>query len=224
MHSINLENFYYIMKIVSNTVISSEQYFCDLDAVCGDGDFGSTLSKGFVKIQEELQEHNAADIGALLKSCGMIMMENCGGATGSLWGSAFRAAGRYAKGKMSVNLKDCAGMLHAFIEGMQKVGKAEVGDKTLIDALAPSAESLDNDLSSGETDIAIAMVNAGQAATSGAEKTKTMAAKKGRATYLGDRSIGHPDAGAEAINILFRELNDQYFQHHTTDTNIVSGG
>ncbi len=210
MNKLNIIDIKKIIKITAETVLENEKHFCDLDAVTGDGDFGATLAKGFRAILNDLDSLAKDDIGELIKSMGLTMMDVCGGATGSLWGSGFRAMGKSAKGKTEVDLSDISEMTESFIKGMQKVGGAELGDKTLLDALIPAAESMEKDAASG-TAIPSAMKNAGEAAASGAEETKKMKARKGRATYLGERSLGHPDAGAEAINVLFKSVNDNFF-------------
>ncbi|MDP8217892.1 MAG: dihydroxyacetone kinase subunit DhaL [Candidatus Theseobacter exili] len=205
MKTLNISDIKGIMNITADTVLENEKHFCDLDAVTGDGDFGMTLAKGFKVIKVELGNFDSEDIGGLMKAIGMSMLETCGGATGSLWGAGFRAMGKDAKGKSEVSLVDISEMVKAFIQGMQKVGGAVVGDKTLLDALIPAAEAMAEDSKSEDVDIAAAFKHAGEAAAVGAEKTKDMIAKKGRATYLGKRSLGNPDAGAEAISILLRK-------------------
>jgi phosphoenolpyruvate---glycerone phosphotransferase subunit DhaL len=211
METLQMKDVRDALLVVSETVMDNQKYFCDLDAVAGDGDFGSTLAKGFKKIKEELSETVPEDLGVLHRKIGMIIMEKCGGATGSLWGTAFRAVAKVVKGKTEVTAADIGRMMHAFIEGMQKAGGAQPGDKTLLDALFPAAESIDRDITTGEKDIAVILKRAGEAASTGAEKTKDMVARKGRATYLGKRSLGHPDAGAEAISVIIKELNGQFF-------------
>jgi len=210
MNTLTLEDVKKILDITADTVLENEKHFCDLDAVTGDGDFGMTLAKGFKVIKAELEDSDSEDVGGLMKAIGMTMLETCGGATGSLWGTGFRAMGKSARGKQEIALSDLHEMATSFIGGMQKVGGAELGDKTLLDALIPASETMAKDAGNG-LDIAAAMKNACDAAAEGAEKTKEMKARKGRATYLGERSIGHPDAGAEAISILFKAVNDKFF-------------
>lgn len=210
MKILNISDIKNIMIIIADTILANEKYFCDLDAVAGDGDFGMTLAKGFRVIKSELESYQEENIGNLMNLIGMTMLEICGGATGSLWGAGFRAIGKYAAGKSEVELNDISEMISSFIMGMQKVGGAVLGDKTLLDAMIPASESMAKD-AEANIDIAEAMKNAGVAASIGADKTKTIKAKKGRATYLGERSIGHPDAGAQAISVLFKAVNDKYF-------------
>lgn len=170
------------------------------------GDFGMTLAKGFKVIKTELPALDTDDIGFVMKSMGMIMLEICGGATGSLWGTGFRAVGKYAKGKREVTLVDINKMMESFIKGMQKTGGAELGDKTLLDALIPASEALSSAVAI-HMNIEEGWREATSAAAAGAEKTKSMVARKGRATYQGERSIGYPDAGAVAVSVLMQEVN-----------------
>ena len=194
-----------LVKKMSEIIIENEVYFCDLDSVAGDGDFGMSLAKGFKQLKSEWSEITQESIGEFLSVCGMIITEYCGGASGPIWGSAFRSAGRYAAGKQTVDLKELSELLQSAVDGIQKTGGAKLGDKTLLDALIPATESLKK--SSIDEGILIeAMKKAANEAVKGAEKTKEISASKGRATYLGERSIGFPDAGAVAIGVIFTGL------------------
>lgn len=211
MKNISKEEFIKIINIVVDTIIENEGYFCDLDSVAGDGDFGTSLSKGFSEIKADWDNLNRKDIGSFLRSCSMIIMEKCGGASGPIWGNAFMKAGRYAKGKESLNLKEVSELFQSMIDGIQKVGKAKLGDKTLLDSLIPLTESLKI---SAEEDIEMenALDIAIKEAEKGAESTKTITASKGRARYLGERSIGAYDAGAKAIVVIMTSVKDNFFQ------------
>lgn len=186
-------------------IIDNEVPFCELDSVAGDGDFGMSLAKGFKVVQAHWDERSRDDIGAFLKDCGMIITEHCGGASGPIWGSAFRAMGRYAQGKETLNLVELGEMVQAAIDAVQKRGGAKLGDKTLLDALIPAVESIKASAAAGEG-FAQALAKAEAAAIDGGERTKLIAASKGRASYVGDRSINFPDAGAAAIGIIFSSL------------------
>jgi dihydroxyacetone kinase len=211
MKSISKEEFINIINIVADSIIENEGYFCDLDSVAGDGDFGTSLAKGFSEIKNDWDNLNRKDIGSFLKNCSMIIMEKCGGASGPIWGNAFMKAGRYAKGKESLNLEEVSELFKSMIDGVQKVGKAKLGDKTLLDSLIPLTESLKK---SAEEDLEMedALDIAIKEAAKGAESTKTITASKGRARYLGERSIGAYDAGAKAIVVIMSSLNDKFFQ------------
>jgi len=197
------------MNIVIDTVLENEGYFCELDSAAGDGDFGSSLASGFRGIQASWETLDKNDIGAFMERCGMIMMEKCGGASGPIWGTAFRQAGRYAKGKEKMDLKEVSDFFQALINGVQKMGGAKLGDKTLLDALIPAAESLKNSASKGE-DLLSAFRKSVEEAEHGAESTKEIAARKGRALYLGDRSVGFYDAGAKAVAVILSAIYNKY--------------
>ncbi len=199
---LNVNNIINLVDKMSDIIIENEVYFCELDSVAGDGDFGMSVAKGFKQLKQDWNELSKDDIGAFLKDCGMVITEYCGGASGPIWGSAFRSAAKYAAGKKELNLFELAQMMQNAVDGIQKRGGAKLGDKTLLDALIPTVESLKNSAEAGE-EMLTAMKKGAQAAVDGAEKTKEMVASKGRASYVGERSINHPDAGAVAIGIIF---------------------
>ncbi len=201
MRSITLDDIVKGMSVVIETVIENEAYFSELDSAAGDGDFGSSLAKGFRELKSQWNNLNKDDIGAFMKSCSMIIMDKCGGASGPIWGSAFREAGRYANGKEKLDLNELAGLFHAMVEGVKKIGGADLGDKTLLDALIPASESLRTS-ASAHKDMVTALRACVKAAEDGAKSTKTIPAKKGRASYLGERSIGYYDAGAQAVAVI----------------------
>lgn len=198
------------MEAVIDTVLENERFFCELDSAAGDGDFGSSLAKGFRGLRSNWPSLNKEDIGAFMMECSAIIMDQCGGASGPLWGTAFRQAGRYSKGKKQMDLQETAGFFQAMVEGVQKVGGAKRGDKTLLDALIPAAESLQKSAQEHE-DILLAFKKTVAAADNGAESTKKIAASKGRASYLGDRSVGHYDAGAKAIAVILGDVFTRCF-------------
>ncbi len=187
---------------ISDIIIKNEVYFCELDSVAGDGDFGMSVAKGFKEIKKEWETLSTENIGAFLKDCGMIITEHCGGASGPIWGSAFRTAAKTAKGKKELNLAEVSELFQGSVDGIQKTGGAVLGDKTLLDALIPAVESLKASAANGE-EISDAIKKSAKQATLGAEKTKEIVAKKGRATYVAERSIGYPDAGAMALGVIF---------------------
>ena len=186
-------------------IIANEVAFCDLDSVAGDGDFGMSLAKGFRQVKADWNDLEQDDIGAFLKSCGMVITEYCGGASGPIWGSAFRGMGKSAQGKETLSLAELGEMLQAAVDAIQKRGGAKLGDKTLLDALIPLVDSIKAD-AAADTALKAAFEKATAAAEQGAENTKKIAATKGRASYVGDRSLNHPDAGAMAIGIISKTL------------------
>lgn len=210
MNTIYKADFFDMMAYFADDIIKNEQYFCDLDSVAGDGDFGSSIAKGFKEVELKWDTLNRGDIGSFLRSCSMIIMEKCGGASGPIWGKAFLMASRSAKDKQELNLADIAELFQGMVDGVKKAGKAELGDKTLLDSLIPFTESLKK---SAETSSCLetAFDEAVKKAEEGAESTKTITASKGRARYLGERSIGAYDAGAKAIAVLLADLYHRFF-------------
>ncbi|AZK46675.1 dihydroxyacetone kinase subunit DhaK [Paenibacillus lentus] len=213
-NQLSLQNIVYLIDQMSEVIIDHEVPFCELDAHAGDGDFGMSIAKGFKQLKAEWQDilsQHTADIGSFLDACSLIIMEHCGGASGPIWGSAFRAASKYAGTRQALSVDEIADMMAAVVQGIQETGErtfgrgAVVGDKTLIDALVPYAESWKQSAGSGE-DIKAASNKAAQAAVDGAKQTETIVARMGRAGTVGERSIGYPDAGAHALGVIFTEL------------------
>lgn len=200
----------YVVDVMSVCIIKNEVPFCELDAHAGDGDFGMSVAKGFKQLKRQWHELvQAEQMDDFLLNCSMIIMEHCGGASGPIWGSAFRSASKAIQGKQTLSVADFAEMLQAAVKGIQVTGErsfgrgAVVGDKTLIDALAPCADSW-----SANTDKTFKenFVLGAQAAVQGAESTKEIVARMGRAGTVGDRSLGYPDAGAHGLGVIFTDI------------------
>lgn len=208
MKKITTKDMAAIIDKMADIIIENEVPFCELDSAAGDGDFGMSLAKGFKQLKAEWDELDFDNIGAFLKSCSMVIMEYCGGASGPIWGSGFRGAARAAGDAEEIGLTELAEMMQAAVTSIQKTGErsfgrgAQVGDKTLIDALAPAADSLTASAEAGE-ELLPAMKKAAKAAVDGAESTKNIVARMGRAGTVGERSIGHPDAGAYGLGVIF---------------------
>lgn len=211
---ISLENMIYITDKMSECIIRNEIPFCELDSHAGDGDFGMSVAKGFKQLKREWNEitekHNDT-IGEFLDACSMVIMEYCGGASGPIWGSAFRAAGKSAGQKTELTTKEFADMMQAAVNGIQKTGErsfgrgAVVGDKTLIDALVPCADAWSK-YSAEEKTVKEIFALAAEEAVKGAKATEDIVARMGRAGTVGDRSLGYPDAGAYALGVIFTEI------------------
>lgn len=211
----SLGNIVYLVDKMSEIIIENEVPFCELDAHAGDGDFGMSIAKGFKQLKTEWKDlvtNHKTDIGSFLDACSLIIMEHCGGASGPIWGSAFRAAAKNVGNKTELSADDFAQMMSSVVKGIQDTGErsfgrgAVVGDKTLIDALAPYAESWGQSAVDGD-DIKTASTKAADAAVEGAKQTEKIVARMGRAGAVGERSIGYPDAGAYAIGVIFTELS-----------------
>ena len=197
---------------MADVIIENEVPFCKADR-CGDGDFGMSIAKGFRQLKKDWATRKKGDIGEFLVSCSEIIMEYCGGASGPIWGSAFRYAGKAVLGKKEIALQDLAAIFRAAVEGVQETGRksfgkgAVVGDKTLIDALVPAADSLTESAEKGAK-MKDAVKKAAKAAVDGAEATKYIQAKMGRAGVTD--SEGYPDAGAYGLGVIFTELAKEF--------------
>ena len=192
-----------IIHKVAAAIGENAQFLTDLDNAIGDGDHGINLARGFKKVEEELPAVAEKDIGAILKKVGMTLVSTVGGASGPLYGTAFMKAGDAGKEKEEVTAEDFIAMLEAGIGGVQLRGKAEKGEKTMLDAMIPALDAMRE---AGTAD-AKAMLEAGlKAAKEGVEYTKTIIATKGRASYLGERSIGHQDPGASSFTVILETV------------------
>ena len=212
---INLNNMIYLIDKMSAVIIENEVPFCELDSHAGDGDFGMSVAKGFKQLKRKwknILSEKDLTIGEFLNASSLVIMEYCGGASGPIWGSAFRAAGKNVGTKSELTVSDFAEMMQAAVKGVQSTGErsfgrgAVVGDKTLIDALVPCADSWTN---SGKENISFkeSFEIAAKAAVDGAKKTEEIVARMGRAGTVGERSIGYPDAGASGLGVIFTEVS-----------------
>ena len=194
-----------VVRVIADTVLANEHYFCELDGVVGDGDFGYSLARGFEKILDEWDNIDRSSPGAFLKRVGMIIPSRVGGVSGTIWGTAFLRAGMSAGAKTELTREDVIALFRAAIEGIKKRGESDLGDKTLLDALVPAVDELERALKAGD-DAGAAIQAAAVVARESAEATRPMLAKRGRAAYTGERSIGTLDAGAVAIAVLFEAV------------------
>lgn len=213
-NEITLDNMIYIVDKMSECIIKNEVPFCELDAHAGDGDFGMSVAKGFKQLKREwadIMAHETNTIGEFLGACSMVIMEYCGGASGPIWGSAFRAAGKKTEGKTKLTVSEFADMMQAAVKGIQATGErsfgrgAVVGDKTLIDALVPCADAW-TQCAKDNMNVKETFYKAAEAAVAGAKATEDIVARMGRAGTVGDRSLGYPDAGAYALGVIFTEI------------------
>ncbi|WKU22121.1 dihydroxyacetone kinase subunit DhaK [Priestia megaterium] len=211
---LTLNNIIFMVDQMSECIIRNEIPFCELDSHAGDGDFGMSVAKGFKQLKSEwheILENKSNDIGNFLEACSIVIMEHCGGASGPIWGSAFRAAGKNTESKTELTLTEFAEMIQASVKGIQATGErsfgrgAVVGDKTLIDALIPYADTLTSSAAEGES-LKHALVKAAEAAVEGAKSTEQIVARMGRAGTVGERSLGYPDAGAHGLGVIFTEV------------------
>lgn len=211
---LTLANIVFIVEAMGNCIIENEIPFCELDSHAGDGDFGMSIAKGFRRLRTEwngILVNHLTSIGDFLDACSLVIMEHCGGASGPIWGSAFRAASHSAGDATELDLGQLADLVQSAVHGIQATGEqsfgrgAIVGDKTLIDALVPCADALSISAIEG-TSLLEAFTSGAAAAVAGAEATKEIVARMGRAGAVGERSIGWPDAGAYALGVIFTEV------------------
>jgi len=195
-----------LVRTIAQTALDNEKYFSDLDAVVGDGDFGYSLARGFGKLMEGWDAMEYADVGRLLKKTAMTLSSRIGGTSGPIWGTAFLRAGSALAGKPDPSGEDVVAALRASIEGIKQRGNSDLGDKTLLDSLIPAVDTLEQELSAGKP-ATKAITAAAATARAAAEATKTMLAKRGRASYTGERSQDSVDAGAMGVAVIFESVS-----------------
>ena len=196
----------FVVRTMARTAVDNEKYFGNLDAVVGDGDFGYSLARGFEKVLLDWDTIEYNNISTFLKKVSMIITSRIGGTSGPIWGTAFLRAAVAIGDKQEIDAKDAINMLRAAIEGIKKRGQSDLGDKTLLDALIPAVDQLEQALSNS-TDVSTALAQATVVARERAEATRELIAKRGRAAYTGERSIGTLDAGAVAVAVMFEQVS-----------------
>jgi phosphoenolpyruvate---glycerone phosphotransferase subunit DhaL len=193
------------LNLIADAIHEQRQYLTDLDAAIGDGDHGINMDRGFSMVRTRLEGSTEQNIGAILKLVGSTLVSTVGGASGPLYGTAFLRAGAALDGKETLTLDDVCAAMDAAVGGIMQRGRATSGEKTMLDALVPAQEALRQAQGEGAT-IPLAMQLAAEAAEAGAKATVPMLATKGRASYLGERSIGHPDPGATSSALMLRTV------------------
>ena len=181
----------------------NKEYLTSLDSAIGDADHGINMDRGMRAVMTKIEGLPEGDIGTLLRTVGMALVSSVGGAGGPLYGTLFMQMGAATKGKSEIALNDWADAVDAALKGVQSRGKAEPGDKTMVDALGPAAEALRAAAGNG-TELDAALKSSTEAAREGMEATTPLVARKGRASYLGERSAGHQDPGATSSYLLIR--------------------
>ncbi len=194
-----------ILKQMADVMHQNKDYLTELDQPIGDSDHGINMDRGFKVVLEKLPTCEGKDVGTTLKAVGMALVTTVGGASGPLYGTAYMKAGAAAAGKEEVGGADFLAMLDAAIEGIQARGKATTGEKTMLDALVPAREAFAKEFSASG-DFKAAIDKAVAAAEEGCEYTKTIIATKGRASYLGERGIGHQDPGATSSTLMLKVI------------------
>jgi dihydroxyacetone kinase-like protein len=201
MGDVNLSLLTGWVREFARVIGDNAQYLTDLDAAIGDADHGINMDRGMAAVVAALDEVTPADMSELCKLVGMTLVKSVGGASGPLYGTFFLRMAPALGSSDSLDAADFAKALRAGVEGVVQRGRAEAGDKTMFDALAPTLQALDSALASG-AGLAAALADATVAAEKGRDATESMVARKGRASYLGQRSVGHVDPGATSAAML----------------------
>ncbi|HEC23282.1 MAG TPA: dihydroxyacetone kinase subunit L [Chloroflexi bacterium] len=199
------------IRTLADVYHENRQYLTELDSPIGDADHGINMDRGFQKVLEKLPGVEDKDIGSILKTVGMTLVSTVGGAGGPLYGTFFMRAGMAIDAKEELSAEDLVTMFQAALDGVIQRGKAELNDKTMVDAITPAVEALREAVSSGAS-LSEALSKAAAAAEEGMKATIPMLAKKGRASYLGERSIGHQDPGATSSYLLFKTAYETWGQ------------
>jgi dihydroxyacetone kinase-like protein len=195
------------LKKIAEVLHQNKDYLTDLDSAIGDADHGINMDRGFQSVLQKLPEWEAADIGSIMKSVGMTLMSSVGGASGPLYGTFFMRGGMAVTSREELAGDELLKLLTAGVEGVLQRGRPVLGDKTMYDALAPALEALGSSLGNGDDGVT-ALGKAVLAAEAGMQATIPLQARKGRASYLGERSIDHQDPGATSSYLILKALLD----------------
>jgi phosphoenolpyruvate---glycerone phosphotransferase subunit DhaL len=210
MNTLNLLQVERAIQTAARISLENEKYFCDLDGEMGDADFGKSIADGFRAVLRELPAIDRADIGTYLIKVGTVFASHAGGTSGPIWGTAFMKAGLKAKGKTELAVADIVQMGRAAVQGMMARGNAQVGDKTLLDAIVPALDKLEEFSQDGQGDFKSAFRSASEAATAAVEGTRGWPAKRGRQSYAGDRTIGTLDPGIVAVATMLTAVANEF--------------
>jgi phosphoenolpyruvate---glycerone phosphotransferase subunit DhaL len=198
-----------VVRITAQVCVDNEKYFGELDSVVGDGDFGYSMARGFELVIRDWDSFDRADIGTFLKKIAIVITSRIGGTSGPIWGTALLRAASTAGAVTSLEPAQVVAMLRAAIEGIKARGRSDVGDKTLLDAIVPALDTIEQQIAA-QADVAAILRAAAVTAREQAEATRSMQAMRGRASYTGERSIGTLDAGAVAVAVILEALADQW--------------
>ena len=195
----------HFLLCLADRVLRSKDELNQMDAECGDGDFGTSMFVAFTNLQRTAQSDQGGDIGKLFTDAGQAVLSSAGGAAGPIFGILFVEAGKAAKGNNELGVSDLAAMFETALVKIEARGGARVGDKTLVDALDPAVTSLKKS-TADNMPLRPALAKAAEAARIGYEGTKGLVARQGKARYLGDQTLGHLDPGAYVTTVIFESL------------------
>jgi dihydroxyacetone kinase-like protein len=197
------------VRSYADVIAENKEYLTQLDSAIGDADHGINMNRGFQAVLGKIESVPNGDIGNLLKTVGMTLVSTVGGAGGPLYGTLFMQFGTATAGKSELEAEDWAAALVAGVQGVQMRGKAEPGDKTMVDALIPARDAFRQALDDGAA-FPEALQRSSAAAEDGMKATIPWVARKGRASYLGERSAGHQDPGATSSYLLLKTVSDTW--------------
>ena len=197
----NTEQLIAVIHQIAEKIEAEKAFLTELDNVIGDGDHGINLARGFGEVEKKLDSLKDKEPGDVLKSVGMTLVSTVGGASGPLYGTGFMKLGGAVRGKDSLTVPDFLAGFQQAIEGIMQRGRSTKGEKTMLDAMIPAKEAMESTWNATQ-DPKAAFAAGSAAAKEGVAFTKTIAATKGRASYLGERSIGHQDPGATSFTML----------------------
>jgi len=212
MSTLSIDQIVNTIDVTCDTVIANEKYFSDLDGLAGDGDFGTSLATGFKVIKKELPEIDKSGVGAMLLKISMVCAKHVGGSSGPIWGTGFMKAGMAAKGLEEVNYQQLTEMVGSALEGIMARGGAKRGDKTLLDALIPIHEKM-QEMDGSDLGAVLAAVTA--EADKAIDETRTLVAHRGRASQVGQRSANTPDPGIVGIATILYDWCKHYGVDYT---------
>ena len=212
MNTLNLLQVERILQTIARISLENEKYFCDLDGEMGDADFGKSIGDGFRAVLSKLPSIDRADIGSFLIKVGTVFASHAGGTSGPIWGTAFLKAGLKSKGKTELTAADLVEMGRAAVQGMMARGSAQIGDKTLLDAIVPALDKIEQLSQNGQHDLKAAFHAAAEVATAAIEGTRNWTAKRGRQSYAGDRTIGTLDPGIVAVATMLTAVANEFDQ------------
>lgn len=192
-----------ILDQIGNKIIEEKDFLTELDRPIGDNDHGINMAKGFTEVKKKLESMADADLGTIFKSTGMTLVSTVGGSSGPLYGTAFMKMGMALNGKKEMNMQEFLAALQMGVEGVGQRGRSTTEEKTMLDAMVPALNAMKEASEGGQT--AKAALEAGvKAAEAGVEHTKELIATKGRASYVGERGIGHQDPGATSFTFMLQ--------------------
>ena len=199
------DNLLTIITRIAEVMAEQKQYLTELDNAIGDSDHGINMDRGFAAVMTRMPDYAAMEVDEILKDVGKQLMKVVGGSSGPLYGSAFKKAGAAISGKSEISMDDFLVMMDAAIAQIMKLGKSVEGEKTMLDAICPAQAAMKK-VYAERSDYKKALASGAEAARAGVEFTRTIVATKGRASYLGERSLGHQDPGATSFMFMMEVI------------------